>query len=238
MILVWLNGCSKVGCHEKALIQETERISKLKYYENEAYQEKYQLVAGIDEVGRGSIAGPVVAAAVILPGDFFLPGVNDSKLLSAKKRLQMAAEIKKEALAWASAAISPRRIDEKDILQATKEAMKIAVEELCPQPDLLLVDAVRIPDLDIKQYSLIKGDTLSISIACASIVAKVERDQVMQGYDHIYPGYGFARHKGYATREHRLLLESKGPCPIHRSSFEPIKTMLANENGIQPGLFA
>lgn len=216
---------------------EIQRIENLKYYENGAYQEGYQLVAGIDEVGRGPIAGPVVAAAVILPRKFFLPGVNDSKLLSEKRRLKMVSEIKRGALAWSIVMISPRRIDQKNILQATKEAMRTAVHELAFRPDFLLVDAVNIPDLDIKQYSIIKGDTLSISIACASIIAKVERDCVMQAYDSIYPGYGFARHKGYATREHIIALEGLGPTPIHRGSFEPVKTMLGIQNGVQLSLF-
>lgn len=216
---------------------ETQRIEKLKYYEYGAYREGYQLVAGIDEVGRGPIAGPVVAAAVILPRNFFLPGVNDSKLLSEKRRLQMVSEIKRGALAWSIVMISPRRIDQKNILQATKEAMCAAVIELTLRPDFLLIDAVNIPNLDIKQYPIIKGDTLSISIACASIIAKVERDCIMQTYDSIYPGYGFARHKGYATREHIIALDNLGLTPIHRGSFEPVKTMLGNQNGVQPSLF-
>jgi len=216
---------------------EIQRIEKLKYYEYGAYQEGYQLVAGIDEVGRGPIAGPVVAAAVILPRNFFLPGVNDSKLLSEKKRLQMAGEIKKGALAWSIVIISSRRIDQKNILQATKEAMRTALHELTPRPDFILVDAVNIPDLEIKQYPIIKGDTLSISIACASIIAKVERDHIMHNYDSMFPGYGFARHKGYATREHILALDNLGLTPIHRGSFEPVKTMLGNQNRVQPSLF-
>ena len=216
---------------------ETQRIEKLKYYEYGAYREGYQMVAGIDEVGRGPLAGPVVVAAVILPRNFFLPGVNDSKLVSEKSRLQMAGEIKKGALAWSIVMISSRRIDQKNILQATKEAMRIAIHELTPRPDFILVDAVNIPDLAIEQYPIIKGDTLSISIACASIIAKVERDQVMKNYDTIYPGYGLARHKGYATREHIIALQNLGPTPIHRCSFEPVKTMLGNQHGVQPGLF-
>jgi ribonuclease HII len=219
------------------LDKERERIKKLKYYENGAYEEGYSRIAGIDEVGRGCIAGPVAAAAVILPRDFFLAGVNDSKLLSEKKRLQMAAEIKQEALMWAVVMISPQSIDRQNILSATKEAMSTAVNELFPLPDFLLIDAVKIPDLNIRQYPIIKGDSLSISIACASIIAKVERDQVMQTYDTIYPGYGFARHKGYATREHIIALENKGPLPIHRSSFEPVKSILGGSYGSQPVLF-
>ncbi|MCX5780816.1 MAG: ribonuclease HII, partial [Firmicutes bacterium] len=205
--------------------QEIQRIEKLKYYEEGAYQEGYRLVAGIDEVGRGPIAGPVVAAAVILPRDFFLAGVNDSKLVSEKNRLAMVRNIKREALAWAAVMISPQRIDQKNILQATLEAMRLAVGELWPRPDFLLIDAVKIPDMKIIQYPIVKGDSLSISIACASIIAKVERDQIMGTYDQIHPGYGFARHKGYATREHLIALKKLGPSPIHRCSFEPVRSM-------------
>lgn len=219
------------------LAQERQRIKKLKIYENKAYQQGFQLVAGLDEVGRGPIAGPVMAAAVILPRDYFLPGVNDSKLVSPKKRLELASEIKKAAVAWSIVAISSRMIDQNNILQCTREAMRICVTELQPQPDYLLIDAVKIPNLDINQYPLIKGDSLSISIACASILAKVERDAVMESYDRLYPGYGFVHHKGYATREHCLALEEKGPCAIHRSTFEPVKTMLRGPGWIQPDLF-
>ncbi|MEA4926583.1 Ribonuclease HII [bioreactor metagenome] len=226
-----------MGQAKTAAKAEKLRIEKLKQYERGAYQEGYQLVAGIDEVGRGPIAGPVVAAAVILPPDFFLPGVNDSKLVSEKKRLQMAEKIKQQALAWSITVISSRRIDRRNILQATKEAMRTAVCELTPRPDFILVDAVSIPDLDIRQYPIIKGDSLSISIACASIIAKVERDHIMYNYDSIFPGYGLAKHKGYATREHLIALEKYGPSPIHRSTFEPLKTMLANAKSMQPGLF-
>ncbi len=226
-----------MGLKTETLTLEIERIEKLKSYENGAYQEGYQRVAGIDEVGRGCIAGPVAAAAVILPRDFFLAGVNDSKLLSEKKRLQLVVEIKREALAWSVVMISPQRIDQTNILQATKEAMRIAVNELLPVPDFLLIDAVKIPDINIRQYPIIKGDSLSISIACASILAKVERDESMQAYDGMYPGYGFARHKGYATRDHIIALDNFGPTPIHRESFEPVKSIFGGAYGAQPNLF-
>jgi ribonuclease HII len=226
-----------MGLTSETLALEIDRIEKLKYYEHGAHQEGYQRVAGIDEVGRGCIAGPVAAAAVILPRDFFLAGVNDSKLLSEKKRLQMVVEIKQEALAWSVVMISPQSIDQQNILLATKEAMRTAVNELLPIPDFLLIDAVKIPDMNIRQFSIIKGDSLSISIACASILAKVERDHSMQAYDSIYPGYSFARHKGYATREHILALENKGPSPIHRRSFEPVKSILGGAYGAQLNLF-
>jgi|SRR5665647_239487 len=226
-----------MGLKNSCLDVERERIAKLKCYENGAYQEGYKRVAGIDEVGRGCIAGPVAAAAVILPRDFFLAGVNDSKLLSEKKRLQMVVEIKREALAWSVVMISPQRIDQQNILLTTQEAMRTAVNELLPVPDFLLIDAVKIPDINIRQYPIIKGDSLSISIACASIIAKVERDQSMQAYDGMYPGYGFARHKGYATREHIIAVKNIGPTPIHRGSFEPVKSILGGAYGAQPNLF-
>jgi ribonuclease HII len=217
--------------------QERQRLTRLKHYEESAYQQGYNLVAGIDEVGRGPIAGPVVAAAVILSRDFLLAGVNYTKLIIQKKRRVMAERIKAEALAWAVVTISPQSIDRQNILQATLEAMRTAVRELVPGPDFLLIDAVRIPDLEIAQYPIIKGDSLSISIAAASIIAKVERDHTMQIYETIYPGYGFAKHKGYATREHIAALNRLGPCPIHRCSFEPVRTMLGGTGVSQPSLF-
>ncbi len=216
---------------------EEKRIANLKNYENLAYQEGFKILAGMDEVGRGCIAGPVVAAAVILPKDFFLAGVNDSKLLSEKKRLQLAAVIKREAVAWSVAAVSAGYIDRENILQATREAMRMAVQELSPQPDFLLLDALTLPGLHIRQYPLIKGDRLSISIACASIIAKVERDYFMQSCDTIYPGYGFARHKGYGTRDHIEAIGRLGSCPLHRQSFAPLKSITGGNYGSQPSLF-
>lgn len=206
--------------------KEKERIRKLKYYEYEAYKEGYQFVAGIDEVGRGTLAGPVAAAAVILPVDFELAEVNDSKLLTAKKRQKLAGQIKKAAIDWAIAMVSPEYIDRYNILKATREAMKMAAQALTPSPDFLLIDAVELPDLTIRQFSLIKGDQSSISIACASIIAKVARDTCMCNFDAIYPGYGFAKHKGYATKEHQKQLKNKGACFIHRQSFRPVKYVL------------
>ena len=219
------------------LSQEKQRHRKLKKYENRAYREGFRRIAGIDEVGRGPIAGPVVAAAVILPRNFFLPGVNDSKLVSPSRRQEMAAEIKQKAIAWTVVSVSSRQIDQKNILQSTREAMCICVEELIPRPDFLLIDAVSLPHLEIEQYPIIKGDSLSISIACASILAKVERDAMMASYDQLFPGYGFKHHKGYATREHCMALESMGPCAIHRGSFEPVRSLFGIQDCIQPGLF-
>jgi ribonuclease HII len=216
---------------------ESERLKKLKKFEYMAYNEGFQVIAGTDEVGRGPLAGPVAAAAVILPRDFYLEGVNDSKLLSEKKRRGLVDKIKQGAISWAVAMLSPQYIDRENILNASREAMRLAVQALRPVPDFLLVDAIKIPDLQIKQLPIIKGDSLSISIACASIIAKVERDEVMQAYDLLYPQYGLGRHKGYATREHLLALQAFGPSPIHRRSFEPVKSMLKESAGEQITLF-
>lgn len=220
------------------LNEERERIETLKVYEYEAYKEGYQFIAGIDEVGRGPLAGPVVAAAVILPANFFLPEVNDSKKLTAKVRSQLAEAIKESSVAWSLAAIFPPYLDKINILNATREAMRTAVEHLTPLPDFLLIDAVKLHDIDIRQRSIIKGDSNSVSIACASILAKVERDRSMEAFDMLYPGYGFARHKGYGTREHLEALMRQGICPIHRESYAPVKAIREGGNyGYQPGLF-
>ncbi|NLT20054.1 MAG: ribonuclease HII [Syntrophomonadaceae bacterium] len=223
---------------DETIKQEKQRIMQMHLFEQEAYQRGFKAVAGIDEVGRGPIAGPVVAGAVILPRNFFLAGVNDSKKLSASKREFLAREIKQQALSWAVTYIFCPRLDEINIYQATIEAMKLAVANLNPQPDFLLIDAMKLSDINIKQQSIIKGDTLSMSIACASIIAKVERDNLMQSLDEIYPGYGFAQHKGYATRGHIEALITNGPCSLHRVSFEPVKSMVSGGNyGEQPSLF-
>lgn len=219
------------------LEQEIERVEELRAYENQVYRDGFHYVAGLDEVGRGCIAGPVATAAVILPPGYFLAGVNDSKQLSPKKRRRLAAEIKQESVAWAVAMLSSTYIDRHNILNATREAMRMAIQHLRPRPDFLLIDAVHISDINIRQQSIIKGDCLSISIACASIIAKVERDKFMEACDLLYPGYGLAKHKGYGTREHKLAIQKLGPSPIHRESFEPLKSMLGGSHGIQPGLF-
>ncbi len=216
---------------------EAQRLEELKKYEYMAYEQGYQYIAGVDEVGRGPLAGPVAAAAVILPRQFCLAGVNDSKALSEKKRQSLVGKIKQEALAWSVAVLSPGYIDRENILNATREAMRMAINALRPAPDYLLIDAVKIADIKINQLPIIKGDALSISIACASIIAKVERDEMMKVYDSLYPNYGFARHKGYATREHMLALQQYGPCPIHRRSFEPIKSNWGGCYGHQLHLF-
>jgi ribonuclease HII len=217
---------------------EKERIEQLKQYEYQAYKDGFQYIAGIDEAGRGPLAGPVAAGAVILPPNFYLPGVDDSKKLSPPKRTSLAGDIKRMALSWAVGFVFPPYLDKVNILNATREAMRMAVQELVFQPDLLLIDALRIPGLSMEQYSIIKGDALSISIACASILAKVERDLAMEAFDKLYPGYGFAKHKGYATKEHFTALLKLGPCPIHRKSFEPVRSMVeGGKYEVQPELF-
>lgn len=197
---------------------ERERLEKLREFEHK-YEQTYPNIAGIDEVGRGPLAGPVVTAAVILPKDCEILYINDSKKLSAKKREELYEEIMEKAVAVGIGMSSEARIDEINILQATYEAMRQAISELSVAPDLLLNDAVTIPGVDIKQVGIIKGDAKSISIGAASIIAKVTRDRMMEEYDKIYPEYGFAANKGYGTAEHIEALKKFGPCPIHRRSF-------------------
>lgn len=199
------------------LEKEIERTEKMKEYEY-AYKE-YSYICGIDEVGRGPLAGPVVAGAVILPKDCSLLYLNDSKKLSEKKREELYAGIMEEAVAVGIGYNTPARIDEINILQATYEAMREAVSRLSVKPDLLLNDAVTIPKIDIRQVPIIKGDAKSISIAAASIVAKVTRDRLMVKYDGIYPEYGFASNKGYGATMHIEAIKKYGPTPIHRKSF-------------------
>lgn len=197
---------------------EKERIEKLKEYEHR-YENSYAYIAGIDEVGRGPLAGPVVTACVILPKDCDILYINDSKKLSASKRDELYEEIMAKAVAVGIGVNSEQRIDEINILQATYEAMRQAIKDCSVEPDLLLNDAVTIPGVDIKQVAIIKGDAKSISIGAASIIAKVTRDRMMEEYDKIYPEYGFASNKGYGTAEHIEALKKFGPCPIHRRSF-------------------
>ena len=186
------------------------------------YERKHAVcryICGVDEVGRGPFAGPVMAGAVILPADCEILYLNDSKKLSPKKREALYDEIISKALAWSLGEASPSRIDEINILQATLEAMREAINKLEIKPDIILVDAVHIPDIDIPQESIIKGDAKSISIAAASVVAKVTRDRVMAEYAKEYPGYGFERNMGYGTAEHRKAIGELGATPIHRRSF-------------------
>jgi len=199
------------------LEKERQRIENLKKYEKEYAQ--YTYICGIDEVGRGPLAGPVVAGAVILPKDCDILYINDSKKLSAAKREELYDIIMEQAVATGLGTIGPDRIDEINILQATYEAMRQAIAQLSPQPDLLLNDAVTIPKVTIPQVPIIKGDAKSISIGAASIIAKVTRDRMMVYYDSIYPEYGFASNKGYGSAEHIAALKKYGPTPIHRRTF-------------------
>ncbi|MGI6548949.1 MAG: ribonuclease HII [Syntrophomonadales bacterium] len=208
----------------KVPASEIERLKAMLRYEMDLYDTGVQYIAGIDEAGRGPLAGPVVAAAVILPRDFFVPGIDDSKRLKPSRREELSMAVKRQALAWAIGIVSVSCLDQINIYQATRVAMMIAVNNLCVKPQHLIIDAVKLPELDIPQTPLVKGDSLSQSVACASILAKVERDAMMEGYERLYPGYGFAKHKGYATREHVEALFRLGPCAIHRTSFEPIKS--------------
>jgi ribonuclease HII len=197
--------------------KEIERTYNMQAFERK-YSE-YQYICGIDEVGRGPLAGPVCAGAVILPKDVDILYINDSKQLSAAKREELYDIIRKKAIAVKTAYSSPEVIDDINILQATYRAMREAINELDVKPDILLNDAVNIPEVNIKQVPIIKGDAKSISIAAASIIAKVERDRLMVMYDELYPEYGFAKNKGYGSKEHIEALRKYGPCPIHRRSF-------------------
>ncbi|MBR1471433.1 MAG: ribonuclease HII [Lachnospiraceae bacterium] len=200
-----------------ALEKERQRMYRMFSFERE--YASYAYICGIDEVGRGPLAGPVVAGAVILPKDCSLLYLNDSKQLSEKKREELYERIMQEAVAVGLGYNTPERIDEINILQATYEAMREAVSKLDPQPDLLLNDAVTIPETGIRQVPIIKGDARSASIAAASIVAKVTRDRLMVKYDEVYPEYGFASNKGYGAQAHIDALRKYGPTPIHRRSF-------------------
>lgn len=199
------------------LEQERQRIYEISAYERE--YEGYEYICGIDEVGRGPLAGPVVAGAVILPKNCDILFINDSKKLTEKKREELYDVIMEKAVACGIGMVSPERIDEINILQATYEAMRLAIHNLSVRPTLLLNDAVTIPEVDIKQVPIIKGDAKSISIGAASIIAKVTRDRLMVQYAEIYPQYGFESNKGYGSKAHTEALMKYGPTPIHRRSF-------------------
>ncbi|MDD4503386.1 MAG: ribonuclease HII [Clostridiaceae bacterium] len=199
--------------------KEKERLLKMTEYESQCYEKGYKLIAGVDEVGRGPLAGPVVAAAVILGEGVIIPGVNDSKKLSEAKREFLYDEIKSKALCCSIGIVDEKIIDEVNILNATYLAMKKALEGLSERPEYILLDAVTLKDINIPQKSIIKGDSLSLSIAAASIIAKVERDRIVSDYDKIYPNFSFSKHKGYGTREHIECIKKYGLLPIHRKSF-------------------
>ncbi len=202
---------------EEKLQKEKERVAKMREYEDMYYA--CDSICGIDEVGRGPLAGPVVAGAVILPKDCEILYINDSKKLSEKQREALYDEIYEKAIAVGIGMATVETIDEINILQATYKAMQMAIQNLSVKPDLLLNDAVTIPNVDIVQVPIIKGDAKSISIAAASIVAKVTRDRMMEEYDKIYPQYGFASNKGYGSSVHIEALKKYGACDIHRKTF-------------------
>ena len=205
--------------------KRAEHFIEMQYYERLAYQEDASFIAGVDEVGRGPLAGPVVAAAVILPKNIKDLGFDDSKKLSASKREEIYRLIQEKAIAIGIGIVDADIIDQVNIYQASRLAMQQAVSELKIQPDYLLIDAMKI-DVNTPQIGIIKGDAKSISIAAASIVAKQVRDQMMQEFDALYPGYDFSNNAGYGTPKHLEGLHKKGICPIHRKTFAPIKDFL------------
>lgn len=199
---------------------ETERLTNLKKEENKLYEKNIKLICGIDEAGRGPLAGPVVVGAVILPENSFIEGVNDSKKVSEKKREKLYEEIVKEAIDYSVGIVDQKTIDEINILNATKLGVKLALEGLKQKPEIIMVDALNnIDTLEIPYISVIKGDAKNYCIAAASIIAKVTRDRIMREWDEVYPAYGFAKHKGYGTAEHIRIIKEIGPCILHRKSF-------------------
>lgn len=199
---------------------EEEKYERLKLFDQKFYSQGIDLLAGIDEAGRGPLAGPVVVSCVIMPKDIKILGINDSKKLSQKKRENLYEQIIKEAVSVGVGIVEQKRIDEINILNATKEALTEAILKLTVKPERILVDALNhINTLGIPYNSIIKGDATSYSIATASIIAKVTRDRIMEEWDKIYPGYGFSKHKGYGTAEHIQKIKELGPCILHRKSF-------------------
>lgn len=200
--------------------KEIERLNLLKQEEKKLYEGNIEFICGIDEAGRGPLAGPVVVGAVILPENSFIEGVNDSKKVSEKKREKLYEQITEEAIAYSVGIVDQKTIDEINILNATKLGVKIALEGLKQRPDIIMVDALNnIDTLGIPYISVIKGDAKNYSIAAASIIAKVTRDRIMRQWDEVYPIYGFAKHKGYGTAEHIRIIKENGPCVLHRKSF-------------------
>ena len=200
--------------------KEIERLTLLKQDEMKLYENNIEYICGIDEAGRGPLAGPVVIGAVILPKDSFIEGVNDSKKISEKKRERIYEQILEEAISYSVGIVDQKTIDEINILNATKLGVKIALEGLKQRPDVIMVDALNNMDtLGIPYISVVKGDAKNYSIAAASIIAKVTRDRIMKEWDEIYPIYGFSKHKGYGTAEHIRVIKENGPCILHRKSF-------------------
>lgn len=210
--------------------KEEQRLFAMFRYEREAEAEGLDIVAGVDEAGRGPLAGPVSVAAVILPQGLILPHLNDSKKISAAVRDKLYDEIMEKAICVKQVFVDEKTIDRVNILQATMNGMYEAIFGLNPQPKKVLLDAVELAGLPMPSLPLIKGDSKSASIAAASIIAKVSRDRLMDEYDKQYPEYGFASHKGYGTEQHVKAIRRYGPCPIHRLSFEPIKSIVEADN--------
>ena len=204
------------------LLAEAFRLCLLREVEERLSQLGYCRLAGVDEVGRGCLAGPVVAAAVVVDPEATVPGVDDSKRIGPQARAELADWIRRTSLSYAVAAVSPATIDRINILQASKRAMRKALQELSPRPDAALVDAVPLAGQDFPCLPIVRGDSISYAIACASILAKVERDRMMEELDTRYPHYGFARHKGYAAPEHLSALRNFGPSPSHRLTFRSV----------------
>lgn len=211
---------------QKKVLEEQQRIEKMYDYEGMFYEDGLYHVAGVDEVGRGPIAGPVTVAAVILPPHTFIGGLNDSKKLSEQKREALYDEIMEKAITVSCVSYGPEKIDELNIYEATRQAMYEAIRTLAVPAEAVVADAMKLPDLTIPVESIIKGDSKSANIAAASIIAKVTRDRYMASLEDEYPGYGFAIHKGYYTDLHKDAIELQGVTPLHRKSFEPVKSIV------------
>lgn len=219
---------SKRKKHIQVELDENLRLENMLTYEKDLYKQGLTLIAGVDEVGRGPLAGPVVAAAVILPQGCKIKGLNDSKKIPKKKHLEVFQAVQDQALSIGIGIIDNQVIDQVNIYEATKLAMKEAISQLSLQPQHLLIDAMKL-DLPISQTSIIKGDANSLSIAAASIIAKVTRDELMKDYDQQFPGYDFTANAGYGTAKHLEGLTKLGVTPIHRTSFEPVKSLVSGE---------
>ena len=210
--------------------KENSRLRRLYLHEEQCYRQGAELVAGLDEAGRGPLAGPVVASAVVLPPYTLLNGLNDSKLVNPARREVLFGQIKAGAIGVGIGVVDAQLIDKHNILEATKIAMKQAIKNLGVTPDFLLIDAVKLDGLSMPQSNIIKGDRVSASIAAASIIAKVHRDRLMLDLHEQFPQYGFDKHKGYGTKEHLQALAKYGPCPFHRRSFAPVREALNAQN--------
>ncbi len=211
-------------------LREEERLHNLLHFEQELYRQGYRLIAGVDEAGVAPLAGPVVAAAVILPQNYRLPGLNDSKkILNHRKREMLAQRIKQDAVSWATGQAEVEEIDRLNVYRSGLLAMKRALEALATEPEYVLVDARTIPHCPFPQKAVVHGDALCATVAAASLIAKTTRDALMMEMDRMYPGYGFVRHKGYPTPAHLKVLKQRGPLPVHRKSFTPVRDALTQD---------